>query len=609
MDYKDYKQNPAEYQEECYNAWERYFKTFENRITENWQLFNNYSEELAGRKGIQDESEEEFQHSCLFIPLVNPSVMSRVAYRKQLTFSVPKPLQAKALILGDQDSEINAPKVSSLINHQFYLNQLPNLWLYFLIAQETFPLVFLKVSEFDRTTKVLELGTKMAKINGANIPLIESKRFTPKVQGWFPNISMWTMDSVFYDPYAYPFKTMPYIGTITPYTLSEIIANPKWKADPKKIVAEGTKFDEKEFRNILRTSASQESKEGSSKTVRYKILEGFHKIEKEDGTIVRKIVTSCGKLVLWERDYPYESMDIPDPFIPAVCYPLVNQIEGISTVDNLKYIQHGINGQINDLMDSSLYGNFSPTIWDDRAKIISQKKIFPGAQWFAKMDAVGLQGLTVKDMFAKLYDIAPMSQQSLALINFLMERAEIAGKSPQDILSGVMSNPQEKATKTQARISAASTQISGLNISQDVEIFKELGRIMLSMTQERLGISESYPISKEQLNLGLQDLVGEFEFDVPHLSGLAEKEQKIAILKEFYALVSQDSLFQNPIGQKIKYEILKELAILAPLSEVEIEKFLPENLVEIAQNQQMVESILPTITGGLNARPQTQKVG
>jgi len=351
-----------------------------------------------------------------------------------------------------------------------------------------------------------------------------------------------------------------------------------YKFEREDIIDKGEKWNLDEFLNEIATSSQQETKAGIGKSVLYKVIQNWHKVEDDKGTLLRKITTTCGSVELLDKDYPYEGLDIPDPFIPIVDYPALNRVEGNTTADLLTHLQHGINDFFNLIIDAVKYGFFPPNLQDSRATIESPMKIAPGAKWVVNVNRLP-DGSRVKDALSPMFSITPTSKEFFALIERLLERAEIASGASEDILMSGQTDPQEKATKTEYRAKAASTRLAGINLLMDVESLKRLGRVIWIMRLERLSYDEKYKLTRatEPAELGLEQINGRFDFDVPHLSGMAEREIKITKLKELLVSLADLGLLQAPPMIPVLHDILRRISHLSLLPE--FDEIFPEEVM------------------------------
>lgn len=584
-----YKDSPARYNCQCYGQWLKLFERFKARIKENIQLANNYSQDLHDRK-----NDESLSRACLFIPLISPAIWSRVGYMLNLIFAVKEPIEVLPVEPNDTSMQM-ARNVKTLIHKYLQKDQFRLTCLDMKLAQEQYPISFIKVAEYEEEKKVLEIqDEKMEEYPQADIKLGKKKVWKTVKGQWRPTCVLWTQESVFYDTSLSKWNQKQFVGTVTPLTLGELVSRRKTMSyDVKdetgksltdsefvKLIKEkGEKWTtQDDFNEEVQSSMAGETKEGTEWGTKYKVLENYHKVEDGDGNVMRKITTSTGDVTLWDRDYPYEKLDIPDPFVPVIGYPVLNRVEGISTADQMKHLQHAVNDFFNIIIDAGKYGLFPPRLRDSAYRIDSVQKTTPGAEWIVNVPPGG----NLNDGIKQLFTITPPGTEFFAIINVLRELAEITGGAPQDILSGPASSPDETATKTTARVKGMNTRLTGINILQDVEILKRIAQIMWIMTLERLPYDKTYNVGEEQ-EFGIDDINGDFEFDVPHLSGLAEREAKIQKLQELLLSLKGTPFWNHPAMIPVIYLILKKLAEYSLLEE--FAEIFPEELV--AQIQAM----------------------
>lgn len=552
----------------CYNDWEAWFNQegYGDKITENVQLFHGYSEDLAKRK-----ADKSLSRSCLFIPLVGPAAYARAAHITQLTFAVDELLIPKA-VRGTHPQK--AENVKDYLKDALNKNDFKVLFLHTAIAQELYPICFWSVSETEEEEAVAE---KEEELYGGLFPGIGTSPDYSKVWGtetkqWRPQIELRTQEEVFYDPWPTNWKDTQYNGLVMGLTKSEI------KELYDKVNIEQLEKDGERLQIPLgkRKEEGTQETEKAGKIERFKVKKLRIKFEDENGKLIKKVFTTCGKIKLKEEDWPYEKLDIPDVLIPLIGQPVVNRFEGTCTADLLKYPQHAVNHLINAAIDSFNYGLFSPQIWDSRVTLLNEMKIGPGTNLKVRFSD---NSLNVNNCVKQLFDVSPVDEKYLALANMLIERANITANVPQDILLGGMTDPREKATKTQMRAKGASTRIAGINILILVQALSRLSYTLWCMLYEELGLDDTYRIESagdigEAGELYFDDIDGHFEFTVPHLSGYGDRERRVEKLKEYYGAYSKDPIFQHP---QIRYNLMKEIAKAEDVAD--FDKIVPPKIV------------------------------
>ena len=572
-----YKDDPAGYNKQCYSQWVKLWERFRERNKENVQLANNYSQDLHDRK-----NDERLSRACLFIPLISPAMWSRIGYMLNLTFAVKEPIEVLPVEEGEAPLK-TAKNIKTLIHKYLQKDKFRLTCLEMKMAQELLPISFIKVAELEESKKVLTIETPTMDKEYPQADVKTSpKKVWKSVKGqWRPTCILFTQDAVFYDPAPSKWSEKQFVGTITPLTLGELAGRfdtfgyePMKEEDGKQVPMTKEEFiqaiKEKgakwttgdDWNEEVQTSMGGESKEGTSWGTKYKVLENYHKVEDEDGNISRKITTSTGNLVIWDRDYPYEKLDIPDPFVPVIGYPVLNQVEGMTTADMMKHLQHAVNDFFNIIIDAGKYGIFPPKLRDSQANIVSKQITAPGVEWVVDVPP----GKTLDQCVKQLFTITPVGKEFFEIIGVLRELAEIVGGAPMDILSAGVSNPNETATKTVERTKGMNSRLSGINILQDVEIYKRIAYIMWVMTLERLGVDQTYPVEKN-VSFGINDLNGEFEFDVPHLSGMAERDLKVKKLQDLLTILQGTPFWAHPAMVPVIYGIIEKISEYSLLTE------------------------------------------
>ena len=597
----DYKDDPAGYNIQCVEEWRKWFDKFSSRIEENTGLVNNYSQELADRK-----EDETFSRSALFVPVINPAVYARAANLSKLVWSVKEPIRA---IPQSGTPQQIANNVNDLVDDVLTRDDFQMTYIEQKLAQEQYPIAFLKVCEYEETEKRLELKPDYSYgIEDERFLLGIDKVWEEKKKGLRPTVELFTQEDVFYDPNASKWDEVRYIGTISYLTLGELVSRKKsmgYKFEISELKQKGKLIGEtvEKFRERIATVSAEETKEDIASPNKYEVIENFHIVESPEGKIYSQLTVSCGILKLKDVPYPYEKLKIPDPFIRLIGYPVLKRIEGNTTTDFMKHIQHALNDSFNLKMDYEKYNLFPPVIKDHRITIVNDMEIAPGAVWDAMVPADGVT--TVQSGFKQLYNVSPTGKDFFVLVNMLREIAEVVGNS-QESLTGATTDPEEKATKTKLRAQAAGTRLTGISLLIDVQVLKNLGRIIWTMVLERLGVGEKYKIDQGfdqegnpiTLELGLDDLNGDLVFDVPHLSGLAERETKIEKLQKLFAIIAGLGI-AHPLMLKVIYGFLSKFAELDLVKEEFDEIFPPQVIDMIMQPQPM----MPGAGGGAPQPP------
>jgi hypothetical protein len=93
---------------------------------------------------------------------------------------------------------------------------------------------------------------------------------------------------------------------------------------------------------------------------------------------------------------------------------------------------------------------------------------------------------------------------------------------------------------------------------QDVEILKQLAYVIWVMTLERFQYGQKYELGGAEFDL--EGLMGDPEFDVPHLSGTAEREFRTAQLDKLLMILSKMPFWGSPALLPVLYKILQEKA-------------------------------------------------
>lgn len=576
-----YKNDPARYNKQCVNQWQSWFDRFRDRIIENYQLLDNYSEDLAQRKA--DNKSGKFVRACLFIPTINPAVLGRSADMMVKVWGVNNPISAisENKLGGDKNSE----NVKDTIHWCLKKNKFTKTFFLMKMAQETLPISFLRVSEHEDEQINLKIEPrqygKTPQERQAGVELTKEKKWIKTKGQWYPKITFLAPQYVFYDPEPNEWDKKSFVGTVTPLTLAELVSRKNthyYKFSEADLKDRGEKWKD-EFTNELASQAKQENKATTGTSSRYKVIENYHLVEDEKGNTQAKKTVSCGDLTLFDGDFAYDKLKITDIFIPCVGYPMLNRVEGTTTVDLMKHLQHGINDFFNIVIDTAKYGLFPPNLRDSRAKIISERKVTPGGEQVVDLTNMPL-GATLNDVIKQQFQVSPTGKDFFALGDFLFERSEIVGAAPLDILIGGEGKPQEKATKTVMRKEGASKRLAGISLMQDVEILKQLAYVIWTMILERLQYGEEYKIGNKSFEL--EDLMGEFEFDVPHLSGTAERELRIMQLDKLLLILQTMPFFRQPALLPVLYKVIQEKAKAELI--VDFDKIFPESvLVEIQE--------------------------
>ena len=575
-----YKDDKARYNKQCVNQWQSWFDKFRDRIVENYQLLDNYSEDLAQRKA--DNAREKFVRACLFIPVVNPAVMARSADQMVKVWGVNEPIS-----VTDEDEDLKNPEnVKDAIHWCFKKNKFIKTFFLMKMAQETLPISFLRVSEYEDEQISLKIEPKQygetPQDRQAGVEITKEKKWKKTKGQWYPRITFLAPQYVFYDPEPNEWNKKSFLGTMIPLTLAELVSRKNthdYKFNEADLKSKGEKWAD-EFTNKLAAQAKQENKVTVVASTRYKVIENYHLVEDEKGNVQAKKTVTCGDLELFDDDFAYDKLKITDLFIPCVGYPIFNRVEGTTTIDLMKHLQHGINDFFNLVIDTAKYGLFPPNLRDSRAKIMSERKITPGGEQVVNMESMPSNS-KLSDAFKQLFQISPTGKDFFALVNVLFERSEIVGAARLDILVGGESDPEEKATKTVMRKEGANKRLAGISLMQDVEILKQLAYVIWTMILERLKYDEEYKIGKKSFKL--ENLMGELEFDVPHLSGIAERELRIMQLDKLLLILQAMPFFQHPAFMPVLYKVIQEKAKAELIPD--FDEIFPENIITEIQAQ------------------------
>lgn len=581
--YSDGKNGPAKVVKRCKDDWKAYFdKNYATTIKENVQLYNNYSEDLAKRR-----ADTRIKRSCLFIPVINPAVLSRVGYVTSLTFSVKDPI-VTVPDPNDENSRKNSQNVTDVRNFQLKKDKFKLTYLATQLAKELYPICFWRISETEDEEMVLSIEQEQKEV----LPQIKSdmpkkKNWKPKKKQRRPKVTLRTQEQVFYDTLATQWNQCRFVGEITLLSLGEIVARKDsmgYEFDLQYLKDNGTKVSVNAFQEEVRSASGDSSRETTGIEQKYEVCEAYIKIEDQDGKVDKRFITSCGDVKLKDVPFPYDKLDIPDIFIPQIGYPILNQVEGITTADLLKHIQHATNDGFNILYDFMKYGLFGPRERDSRFKVLSEKKIGLGEEWEIQVPS----GMNLDQGSRQLLNVTPVDKDFFGIINTLRELSEIVGCIPPE--TGVRTDPNEKLGKTEMRAQGISNRIAGIQVLQNVVALSQLGYVFWVLMLERLGIDEKYKIDNGK-EFTLNDLNGYFEFDCPHLSGLADNQIKATKWKEHYALIANDPLFSYP---KIRMNILKKIATLDGLDDYDevVDKQTMEEAVKVL-TQPKEEPIIP----------------
>lgn len=552
-----YKDDKAGYNKQCVNLWKAHFDKFRDGMIENLQLLDNYSEDLAQRKA--DNESEKFVRSCLFIPIVNPAVMGRSADMMVKVWGVNEPIS----VTSEDEDKKNAENVKKVIHWCLKKNKFIKTFFLMKMAQETLPVSFLRVSEYEDEQVSLKIEPKQfgdtPQDRQAAVEVTKEKKWTRMKGQWYPRITALAPQYVFYDPEPNEWNKKSFVGAVIPLTLPELVSRKNthdYSFSETELKSKGEKWTD-EFTNKVAAQAKQESKVTAGTSTRYKVIENYHLVEDEEGNVQAKKTVSCGDLELFDKNFAYDKLKITDLFIPCIGYPIFNRVEGTTTVDLMKHLQHGINDFFNLVIDAAKYGLFPPNLRDSRTKITSERKITPGGEQVVDMTEMP-PGSKLGDAVKQQFQYSPTGKDFFSLGSLLIERAEIVAGAPLDILVGGESDPEEKATKTKMREQGANKRLAGISLMQDVEILKQLAYVIWTMILERLKYGEDYKIGKKSFKL--ENLMGELEFDVPHLSGIAERELRIMQLDKLLLILQAMPFFQQPALLPVLYKVIQEKA-------------------------------------------------
>jgi hypothetical protein len=255
------------------------------------------------------------------------------------------------------------------------------------------------------------------------------------------------------------------------------------------------------------------------------------------------------------------------------CYPSNNVVEGQSTTDLLKHLQHAYNDSFNMAYDATNYGIFPPILKDAGVNILNEMNVGPGVVWDVEMGArVGKP----TDYIGQMYQVSPMGKDFYILGTTIKAIADEVSGAHTDVMLGGATEKDEKATKTTLRAQGAITRLESVNIRSEVESIKRLAFLIWAVAIEGLAAGEEYELGIETgrgeiQKLTLDGINGRFEFAIPHLEGLAARQAEAEKLLAFWQIVANEVFFspQTKVGLGARYNYLKTLAENMEIQKVE----------------------------------------
>ena len=578
-----YKEDPAGFVKKCYGEWDAWFEQFKPRFKENVQLANNYSQVLADRKN------QKIKKASFFFPLISPAIYARTAYQKQMVFQIPEPIKVKSE--GDTSEQI-ALNVQTMVHHFIKEDKLKDrLWLEMKIMQEQIPIGFLKVSEFTEE----EIGLKVEEnistevVLSAEVPLGKEKKFEVVSKTWRPHLDLLLQHQVFYDPSPSQWESKSFIGTITGLTTAEVMERKRNSRFTKpftllNLKEKGEHMEAYDFLDEIYLSMGQETKSQGVTSNLWKVKELFHIVQEEDAegnaTFKTKITTVCGEVVLRDDDFPYQKLKFSDLFIPVIGYPVLGRCEGLTTTDMMKYIQHVVSDVFNITLDVARYGLHPPRLRRSDCKILNERIIDAGVEWEVDMSAMP-DGTPIRDISMQMFDVTPTDKDFFALLNVLLERSEIISSSPSDILMGAPTDPNEKLGQTERRWQAVNARLQGIGLLNDAFILKKIAYAFWCMTLEVITPTAGSNVKINQnIEFTLDQINGRFDFSVPHLEGLSQREADSQKLEKLLLTLNTMPFVKDPtvapVVAPIMWKIFYKLCELQMIPD--LDKLLPKEM-------------------------------
>jgi len=575
--YFDKDRGPAAFVEECFSEWKRHYDdNIRDTEKESLELFQNYSKRLAELK------ENKFtKRSCLFIPMVMPHVLTRVAHFIGILLA-GDPL-AKWLPLPGSTME-NAQRLQNLVIHRFLGDKMEKIddlsqllsaaetrkvaWVKVRTEREGWDELILEPDELDFSQIETTPGENQEQLGlRANMPMpdvgipIGQKRSLKEVEGEeHPIWELLPVGAFFYDPYPWNEKNwlfcgdMKYVSTeyLRDMERKDFYKNVQEAIDKEGVGAKPAYADD----TILNRQQSGVRSMNPIERGEHKHLlkECWARIPTNDpkegkttGKSQIRVITTVNDIEVRNSKSPYLQIGFPYVGFKAIAMP--NELEGMSTAEIERHLQHAKNDIYNQRIDAGTYAIHTPLQKDTRCKVLSDPIWEPNAIWnVEKLKEYG--------------GVQPMANpQSAAMIRnwfaedqAIEEAAENLSASTDLVQGGTLVKADKTLGQAAMRHQGAMTRINlslVLYSSGIIQILDMFSKIY----QERINLKKGLNYFTGQYQNGMpieekfdyEGIKGRFKITMPYVTEYVDKNTHRLMWTMLFDRLREDPIFMQPV--------------------------------------------------------------
>ena len=603
-----YKENPAKFVQECYSEWsDHYDKNISetDRLAKNF--FLNYDEDLAKRK-----ADRWLDASALFIPMIQPHVLSRVS--QFVAFILSGDPRVKWQSLPGTPAE-NAEHIQKLVLNRMFGNEAEDTTKLseLLTAAEIRKTAWVKVTTEKDNWEELTIEPDQINFGGFTVGELEEmniqaplpteplgsgsmKRVLKTVEGEeHPTWDLLPEKAFFYDPYPWRKKQWLYCGDMKYVT--EAYLRQKERTGIYKDINHAIKMGEQggdgtgypDDTSFNRQSSNHpDNFSYASMSERGNITHGREKVEhthqlKECHALVPKqikkrtrlpaphapfgetsewtgdveirIITTVNDVEVANRPKPFMQIEFPYVGFKAIAVP--NQMEGISTAEMELDLQPAVNAFYNNAIDAGRYAVFSPLQMDSKCKVVNDAVWAPNRIW--KVEGMKEYG-----------GIQPMvNPQSLQGISYNMafartveEKGENVSAST-DLILGTrnvksdrtLGETQIRHQSTMSRINLTLTNYAA-GLIEICDMFEKIYQERIPLNKPMEYFSGQYGEQGEAVSdqVTFDQIKGRFKKTMPHVAEYVDSTTAQMMWTMLYDRLNQDPSFMNPMAH---YKLLR----------------------------------------------------
>jgi len=578
--YFDKDRGPGEFVEECFSEWKTHYDdNIRDTEKECLELFQNYSKRLAELK------EDKFtKRSCLFIPMIMPHVLTRVAHF--IGVLVGGDPFAKWLPLPGSTME-NAERLQNLVIRRFLGDKMEKIddLSQLLSAAETRKVAWVKIrteretwdelvveqdeldfSEIEKSKEEIvatqeEVGLRVnLPIPDVGIPL-RRKRNVKKMTGEeHPVWELLSAGAFFHDPYPSNRRNWLFCGDIK-YVSSQYLRDMERKGFYKNIQEAIDKEGVGAKPAYADDTILNRQQSGIKGTIPIEKGEHKHFLKecwaripsnnpkegKVTGESEIRVITTVNGVEVRNTKTPY--LQIMFPYVGFKAIALPNELEGMSTAEIERHLQHAKNDIYNQRIDAGTYAIHSPLQKDTRCKVLSDPIWAPNAVWNVEKlkEYGGVQPMVNPQS-------AGMVRNWFAEDQAIEETAENLSASTDLVQGGTLVKADKTLGQAAMRHQGAMTRINlslvlySSGIIQILDMFSKIYQERIDLKKGMTYFTGRYengiPIDE---NLNYDNIRGRFKITMPYVTEYVDKSTQRLMWTMLFDRLRPDPIFMQPV--------------------------------------------------------------